>query len=128
MNLQILKVEHILQLHVLAVQKYGGTEGIRDLGRLESAVASQTQEVFGEALYVTVYQKSAALICNIIGDHPFFDGKKRTAMLSGITLLELNDIVFIANKGELEDFAVKVAIDHLEIAEIALWLEVHTRK
>ncbi len=89
MNLQILKVEHILQLHVLAIQKYGGTEGIRDLGRLESAVASQTQEVFGEALYVTVYQKSAALIRNIIGDHPFFDGKKRTAMLSGITLLEL---------------------------------------
>lgn len=128
MSFKALKVEHILQLHVLAIQKYGGTEGIRDLGRLESAVASQAQEVFGEALYATVYQKSAALIRNIIGDHPFFDGNKRTAMLSGITLLELNDVVFIAKKGELEDFAVKVAVDHLEVDEIAVWLQMHSKK
>lgn len=127
MKFQYLKLEHILQLHVLAIQKYGGSEGIRDLGRLESAVASQTQEAFGEQLYNSIYEKSAALTRNIIGDHPFFDGNKRTAMLSGITLLELNGFTFVAKKGELEDFAVQVAVDHLGIAEIAEWLKGHSK-
>lgn len=125
MSFRYLTLEQLLQLHVLAIEQFGGSEGIRDLGRLESAVASQTQAVFGQDIYETVFDKSAALIRSIIGDHPFTEGNKRTAMLTGITFLEINDYIFGADEGELEDFAVRIAVEHLDVAAIATWLEQH---
>ncbi len=99
---------------------------MRDVGRLEAAVSTQYQEVFGQELYVGVHQKAAALIRGIIGDHPFADGNKRTAILVGLMFIEVNGYVFRANDGELEDFAVSVAVDHLEVDAIAAWLEAHS--
>ena len=122
-----LTLEQILQLHALVLVKDGGADGVRDVGRLEAAVSTQHQVVFGEELYATVFAKAAALMRGIVGDHPFTDGNKRTAMLAGLTLLEVNGYNFIAQRGELEDFAVRVATDHLDIDAIADWLERHSR-
>ena len=122
-----LTLEQILQLHALVLVKDGGADGVRDVGRLEAAVSTQHQVVFGEELYATVFAKAAALMRGIIGDHPFTDGNKRTAMLAGLTLLEVNGYNFIAQRGELENFAVRVATDHLDIDAIADWLERHSR-
>ena len=121
-----LTLEQLLELHALVIHETGGSVGLRDLGRLEAAVAAQTQSVFGEELYPGLTQKAAAIIRGIIGDHPFIDGNKRTAMLAGLTFLKINGLGFNANKGELEDFAVKIATEKLDIAEIAEWLKSHT--
>ncbi len=126
--MKFLSVDHLVQLHVLAIRTSGGSDGIRDLGRLESAVASQKQEVFGQELYKDVFEKAAAVCRGIIGDHPFIDGNKRTALLSATVLLEINGYKFIAIKGELEDFAVQVAVEHLEIPVIAAWLKSRSKK
>ncbi len=122
-----LTLEQILQLHALVLVKDGGAGGVRDIGRLEAVVSAQHQVVFGEELYATVFTKAAALMRGIIGDHPFIDGNKRTAMLAGLTLLEVNGYNFTAQRGELEDFAVRVATDHLDIDAIADWLKRHSR-
>ena len=122
-----LTLEQILQLHALVLVKDGGADGVRDVGRLEAAVSTQRQVVFGEELYATVFAKAAALMRGIIGDHPFTDGNKRTAMLAGLTLLEMNGYSFVARCGELEDFAVRVATDHLDIDAIADWLKCHSQ-
>lgn len=118
-----LTLEQLLEIHALVVHETGGSAGLRDLGRLESAIATQTQAVFGEELYPDKYQKAAALIRGIIGDHPFVDGNKRTAMLVGLTFLAENEIQFKGKKGSIEDYAVKIATDHLSIAKIAKWLK-----
>ena len=123
--MKTLTLEQLLELHVLVIAQSGGAEGLRDLGRLEAAVATQTQSVFGEELYMTPFEKAAALLRGIIGDHAFVDGNKRTGMLTGLTFLEVNDIAFKAKTGELEDFAVQVATEHLSVEQIAAWLEVH---
>lgn len=121
--MKYITVAQLLQLHVLTVRQFGGSDGLRDLGRLESAIATQTQEVFGEELYKNIFDKSAALCRGIIGDHAFVDGNKRTGILAAITLLEINGYTFVAIKGELEDFAVQVAVDRLDISVIATWLK-----
>lgn len=122
-----LTLEQLLELHVLAIERTGGANGLRDLGRLEAAVASQSQAVFGEELYKDIFEKAAALCRNIIGDHPFVDGNKRTAMLAALTLLSINGHKCVAAEGELEDFAVAVATEHLSIQNIAVWLEQHSQ-
>ncbi len=121
-----LSLEQLLEIHALVVKATGGSAGLRDLGRLEAATAAQTQNVFGEELYPTVVDKAAAMIRGIIADHPFIDGNKRTALLVGLTLLEINHVQFRAVPGEIEDFAVQVATHKLDIPAIVSWLHNHT--
>ncbi len=47
-------------------------------------------------------------------------------MLAGLTLLEINGVSFEAKAGELEDFAVKITTDKLDIPAIVQWLHIHT--
>ncbi len=121
----ILTLEQLLEIHTIAIDATGGSAGIRDLGRLEAAIATQTQNVFGEELYSSIADKAAALIRAVIADHPFIDGNKRTAMLIGITFLEINGLRFIAKPGEIEDFAVSIATSRLDIPIISAWLNKH---
>ena len=78
-------------------------------------------------MYPGPIQKAAALIRGIIGDHPFVDGNKRTALLAGLAFLKINGIVLKLNPGDLENFAVKVAIEKLDVTAIAGWLDTHQR-
>lgn len=125
--MNILTLEQLLQLHSVVIEATGGSPGLRDLGRLEAAIASQTQNVFGEDLYPTTIDKAAALIRGIIADHAFVDGNKRTAMLTGLTFLEINGLSFHAVPGEIENFAVKIAVDKLDVPPISIWLKAHIK-
>lgn len=123
--MRILGLEDLFQIHALVIEATGGSGGLRDLGRLESAIASQTQNVFGSDLFPTISEKAAAIIRAIVADHAFTDGNKRTAMLAGLTLLTVNGIYFNADKGEIENFAVRIANEKLDVPIIAQWLSEH---
>jgi death-on-curing protein len=122
-----LSLEQLLQLHALIIETTGGSGGLRDLGRLEAAIAAQTQNVFGEELYPSLTDKAAAMIRGIIADHAFVDGNKRTAMLTGLTLLHINGLVFHFNEGEIENYAVKIATQKLDVPQIIAWLQSHIK-
>jgi prophage maintenance system killer protein len=49
-------------------------------------------------------------------------------MLAGLTFLEINGVNFRAKRGEIEDFAVKIATDHLDAPVIAAWLKSRCQK
>jgi death-on-curing protein len=120
--MNILNLDQLLEIHALLISETGGANGLRDLGRLEAAIATQTQNVFGQELYRNEIEKSAAIIRSIIADHPFVDGNKRTAVLAGLTFLNINNIKVEFSKGELENFAVKVVVEKLDISAISNWL------
>jgi len=73
-------IEEILRLHFQIVEDFGGLHGVREEGRLKSLVAAPRQEVFGIEQYKSVCEKAAVYLRNIIADHPFADGNKRTAV------------------------------------------------
>lgn len=120
-----LNLEEILRLHFNVINDFGGSHGVRDENRLKSVVSAPTQEVFGQEQYPDVFEKAAVYMRNIIGDHPFSDGNKRTGVtVAGVFLLR-NKVRLSATPKELEDFAVKVAVDRLDIVAIAEWLQEH---
>ena len=124
--MKYLTLEEMLQLHFAVIEDFGGSHGVRDEGRLKSVVPAPAQEVFRAEQYQTVHEKAAVYLRNIIGDLPFADGNKRTGVTVAGVFLFRNGVKLTARPKELEDFAVKIAIDHLEIAEIAVWLQQHT--
>ena len=56
-----LTLEQILQLHALVLIRDGGSDGVRDIGRLESVVSAQHQVVFGEELYATSVDRKSVV-------------------------------------------------------------------
>lgn len=126
--MRTLTVDDLLLIHMQIIDASGGSQGVRDTGRLEAAVATQTQETFDTVMYVSLYDKAAALCRGIIGDHPFIDGNKRTGIMTALIFLEQNGIKTMPTDQELEDFAVSVATDHLSVQQIADWLRQNSRE
>ena len=120
--------EEILLIHHQLIERYGGSHGTHDIARVKSAAVAPAQEVFGREQYPDIFEKSAVYARNIITDHPFIDGNKRTGMSVAVLFLKRNGHVFTAKKGELEDFAVKTAADKLDIPTIAAWLRRHCQQ
>ena len=80
-----LSVAEVLAIHHLQIEEYGGAQGIRDHGLLESAVfRPQT------GYYNDVREEAAALMESLANNHPFLDGNKRTAFASVHTFLLVN--------------------------------------
>jgi death-on-curing protein len=120
-----LTAQEILYLHHRIVEETGGSHGVRDLGLLEAALQRPFAGFGDHQLFSTIPEKVAAFLDALIRNHPFVDANKRTGLSAAVLMLEQNGCSFAATRQEFEDFAVRVATEHLEIEEIASWLEAH---
>lgn len=123
-----LSAEEILDLHHQIIEDYCGSHGVRDEGRLLANVHAPMQEVFGVEQYKSVHEKAAAYFRNIIADHPFVDGNKRTATTVMAIFLKRKGYLLNCSPKELEDYAVKIATDKLTVSQIAKWLKSHSKQ
>ena len=124
--IQYISLEEILRIHFQVIEDYGGSHGVRDEGRLISVVNAPKQEVIGEEQYSSLFDKAAVYLRNIIGDHPFSDGNKRTAITICGIFLSRNGKQINALPNNLEEFTVSVATKHLSIKDISSWLEINS--
>jgi death-on-curing protein len=122
-----LTLEEILRLHFQVIEDYGGSHGVRDEGRIKSAAEAPKQEVFDTEQYPEIWQKAAVYLRNIISDHPFVDGNKRTGVTAAAIFLIRNGYRLTAKPSEFEDFAVRVAVEKLSVEDIAAWLKAHSQ-
>jgi death on curing protein len=120
--------ENALFLHTVAVEAFGGLEGVRDVEPLHAAVARPWGSSFGRDHFPRPFDKAAALAESIIRRHPFIDGNKRTAMYAAAYLLETFGYELEAEQQVLEDFAVSIAVGDMKTTDIAHWFEGHSPK
>jgi death-on-curing protein len=118
-----LTAEDILYLHFKLIEDYGGSHGVRDENRLKFVIKAPKQSAFGVEQYPTEFDKAAVYARNIIADHLFVDGNKCSGITSASVFLMKNGYEITCSPKELEDFAVKIAVEKCEIPEIAQWFE-----
>ena len=107
-------------MHTVAVTEFGGSNGIRDRGLLESALARPSASFGG--LYDTPFKRAAALAESQVLNPGFVDGNKRTAIYAMVAWLEREGYLIEAARGELRDLALSIASHDLDTAQIATWL------
>lgn len=84
-NHEYLTVADALALHAVLIKQYGGSDGVRDMGALESALfRPQT------GYYKDLIEEAAALLESVAINHPFIDGNKRVAFAVTDTFLRIN--------------------------------------
>ena len=72
-----LSLAEVLRLHGRIIAETGGSDGLRDLGLLESALAQPRQTFGGQDLHPSLVEKASAVGYSLIKNHPFVDGNKR---------------------------------------------------
>jgi len=120
--MRYLTLSEVLELHRHLIQTFGGADGIRDIGGLESAIAQPRMTFGGEELYPTIIEKSVAIGYSIIKNHPFVDGNKRVGHAAMEVFLVLNGHEITAQVDEQEKVILRVASGEISREELEDWL------
>ena len=86
--MKYLTKEQILIIHSIIIDETGGMHGVRDHNAVLSVEALPRQKLFGKELYPTIFLKATVYTRNIIMNHFFIDGNKRTGMTAASVFLE----------------------------------------
>ena len=90
--------EQILLLHTQLIETTGGSDGIRDIGLLESALEGPFQSYGGVELYPSIQAKAARLCYGLVKNHAMIDGNKRIGCHAMLVFLALNGYWYIRCK------------------------------
>lgn len=107
-----------IQAEQLAI--FGGALGIRDEALLRSALdRPRNKWGYGERDLPTL---AGAYAYGLAKNHGFIDGKNRTAFLSIIVFLGLNEIEFNVDEAEAVVIIEQLASSQLSEAELVVWI------
>ena len=123
MSFDYIRVDDILAFHADQIERYGGSEGIRDPGLLEAALfRPQT------GYYPTLIDEAAALWESLSQNHPFVDGNKRTAFAATYVFLAINGLDIIATDDEAQNFVLGLyATSSITFDNLRAWLSENTK-
>jgi len=117
MNVSYLTPEELIEIHKLLLEEFGGSEGLRDRGLLESACYRPRS-----GYYETIFNQAAALLHSLAMNHVFVDGNKRIAWVAAKTFLWVNGYHLKASVDDAESFVLDLIVERSAVESIAAWL------
>ncbi|MCM1084307.1 MAG: type II toxin-antitoxin system death-on-curing family toxin [Clostridium sp.] len=117
--------EQILMLHSELIKMTGGSDGIRDIGLLESALEAPFQSYGGKELYPSIQAKAARLCYGLVKNHAMVDGNKRIGVHAMLVFLSVNGYELGYTQKELSDLILDVAADKKQYEDVLQWLLEH---
>jgi death on curing protein len=118
----MIRIEEVINIHEILIDKFGGIHGIRDRKALESAINRPFVTFDQKDLYPTTIEKASALIESLISNHPFVDGNKRIGYVMMRYFLLQNNLDIIATQNEKFDFVIDIAKGQMTYENICNWL------
>ena len=118
----MIEISEVEKIHDILIERFGGANGIRDKGILESAIGRPFQSFDGKDLYPDPVDKAAAIFESIVSNHPFVDGNKRTAYVLMRLILKRNQLDIEVDQDTKYDFVIKAAKGELTFDKIKSWI------
>ncbi|WP_335645574.1 type II toxin-antitoxin system death-on-curing family toxin [Microvirga ossetica] len=112
----------MLLKHAESLRLFGGADGLRDEGMLDSARARPVNawSYRGEA---GIAQLAAAYAFGLSKNHPFIDGNKRAAFIACVGFLKLNGLNLVASQLEAYRTMIDLAAGAMSEEEFAAWIQ-----
>ena len=79
MSVWLPSVQQVLRLHEKLIARTGGSDGVRSLPLIESALNRAAASFGGVDVWPGIEEKAAAAGCGLVQNHGFVDGNKRIA-------------------------------------------------
>ena len=115
-----LDAEEVLDLHAEQIARFGGPEGVRDPGLLESALNRPVNQwTYGQRDLAAL---AAAYAFGLARNHAFLDGNKRIAFQAMMTFLRLNSIAFAPPPPAATAITLALAAGEVSEESLARWI------
>jgi len=115
-----LALDIVLDFHAEQLALFGGADGLRDFGLLESALARPINKfAYGESDLAAL---AAAYGFGIARNHPFIDGNKRTALASMIVFIGLNGVELDATQEQATAIMLSLAAGEIDEDILTRWI------
>ena len=114
--------EKVLLLHRLLIEATGGTDGVRDIGLLDSALESAYATFDGKELLPSKEEKAARIAVGLVSNHALVDGNKRIGMYVLLSFLEVNGIQIEATNEEVVEAGVALARGDMKYEGLLTWI------
>lgn len=105
----------------MMIDRFGGTDGIRDEGLFESALA-RPAKLHHYDHHAEITQLAAAYAGGIIQNHPFVDGNKRTGFMAAYMFLDLNGWTLVADEVSATAMTLSLAASEIDENDYGRWL------
>jgi len=120
-----LTFDEVLALHDIQLDRFGGLQGIRDVGLLESALAMPSAGFGEHYAHKDVFEMAAAYLFHVVKNHPFIDGNKRVGFHAAHVFLQLNGYVLEMSPGDAYDLVIATAEGRATKDDIAAAFRTH---
>jgi death on curing protein len=117
-----LTIAMVEAFHRESLTRFGGADGTRDQGLLESALA-RPENIYAYEPDANLFRLAAAYAVGIVKNHPFVDGNKRTGTLAAVVFLALNDVKLEFEEAQIATMIISLAASEVTETELAEWLE-----
>jgi death on curing protein len=116
-----LTLDMVEAFHRESLVRFGGADGVRDMGLLESALA-RPQNLHAYEPDADLFALAAAYSYGVVKNHPFVDGNKRTGMLCAAAFLALNGVDIAFEEAAVVAMVVGLAASEVNEQRFAEWL------
>ena len=115
-----LDVAEIIDMHAAQLAMFGGPEGIRDHGLLESAILRPVNQWhYGQTDMAGL---AAAYAFGLARNHAFVDGNKRISFHAMMVFLRVNGIEFAPDPGQAAAIILALAAGEVGEAGLIRWI------
>jgi death on curing protein len=112
--------EIILAIQAELLARFGGLDGIRDEGLLDSSLDRPKQLLnYGEP---TLFDLAACYAHSIIKNHPFLDGNKRSGFMAAYTFLGVNGYQLEGPEEQAVLHTLALAAGEIDVDSFSSWL------
>ena len=124
--IRFIPLSAVMLMHSELIREFGGSNGLRDKGLLESAL-NRPRDLY-EYAQGSVYQLGAAYAYGLIKNHPFIDGNKRIGLVCSYAFLSMNGVELIASEEEAVIVMTGVADGSVDEETLAQWFQSNSQK
>lgn len=119
-----LSTDEVLAIHAQLIASFGGADGLRDGGLLESALYRPRT-----GYYADLTEMAAALFESLLMNHPFVDGNKRVAFFATDVFLRLNGWRLVVDPDQAHVFLIGLLeANQCEFARLLPWIRDHVHQ
>jgi death on curing protein len=116
-----LTIDMVEGFHRESLAHFGGSDGLRDRGLLESALA-RPENILAHEPDADVFRLAAAYGHGLVKNHPFIDGNKRTGTLAAVVFLGINGVEVEFDEAEIAVMIIGLAASEYSENDLADWL------
>ncbi len=118
--------EVVVLLHEQSLAQFGGSDGVRDEGLLDSALGKpQNLFAYGKP---GLFDLAASYAFGLVKNHPFIDGNKRASFVVAVLFLELNGCTFQATEVDAALRTLALAAGEMSETDYADWLKANSKR